>query len=72
MAGKPNGHRWRMTGTVGNKAEWTCRRCGLVVLAWEQPTHQRGEVWGGVVLTRETEAGGRPACGGVKIGRAHV
>lgn len=64
MAGKPNGHRWRMTGTAPNRGVWTCRRCGLVVMAPETPQHKAGETWGGKLLTRETEAGGRPACGG--------
>ena len=63
MARNPGSHRWSLTGTAPNRGEWTCRRCGLVVLAPETPQYKPGEVWSGVLVTKRT-AGLRPACGG--------
>ena len=63
-------HEWVLTGTVapsavrGQRGIYTCRNCRLVVESPQLPEHKRGEVWGGVLLTRETERGGRPQCRG--------
>ena len=63
MARHANSHRWSLTGTAPNRGVWTCRRCGLEVLAPETPQYKPGEVWGGRLVTKRT-AGLRPACGG--------